>query len=239
MRGDALYAILSRTLDMMVWGGELSADSEPLPSGPAVFVSNHAGAMGPIAVTSSVRVRFHPWVIGDMLDLQTAGPYLREDFVKPTLHVPEPMATSISNSLAHVTVALLRTIGCIPVFHDKDLLETYRLSDDYLAMGRGLLIFPEDPKQSLNSRTGLRPFQTGFAHLGSLFAQRTGHGLKFYPIAVHRNLLRVQLGQPVTYNPNNQPAAERRRIAHLLESIIAAMLASDDRQLQAAIHQTP
>ena len=68
MKGDALYWFVSHMLDAFIWGGEL-AGSENLPTaGPAVYVSNHALALGPIAVTASLPVRLYPWIISDMLD---------------------------------------------------------------------------------------------------------------------------------------------------------------------------
>jgi len=239
MSSDTLYWLLSRTLDVTVWGGELIGDREPPHDGPAVFVANHAGAMGPIGIAASLPLRLYPWVIGDMVDSQKAGPYLRKDFVKPELHLPDGLAAPVSTALSRITVPLLRNLGCIPVWHERELLETYHISDEHLAAGRSLLVFPEDPDLLIDSRTGMRPFKTGFAHLGSLHFARTHCSLKFYPIAVHRAARRVQLGKPIAYNPLNPEAQERRRIVHMLESIIAAMLTGGAAPVSAGVHETP
>jgi hypothetical protein len=129
-------------------------------------------------------------------------------------------------------VPLLRSLGCIPVWHDRGMIETYRISDELLAAGRCLLIFPEDPDLPVDARTGLRPFMTGFAHLGSLHHARTRRGLQFYPVAVQRRRRTVQVAEPITYNALNADAVERRRIAHTIEKIIAAMLAEGTEDSQ-------
>ena len=239
MPGETLYRFLKHALDVTVWGGELIGDVELPPDSPAVFVANHAGAMGPIGIAASMPVRLYPWIIGDMVDSQRAGPYLRKDFIRPELHLPDGLAIPVSAWLSRITVPLLRSLGCIPVWHDRELLETYRITDEALAAGRCLLIFPEDPDQPIDDRTGLRPFKTGFARLGSLHFARTRQSLQFYPIAVHRVGRRVQVGEPIAYNPMNAEAHERRRVAHVLESIIAAMLAGRGERLGARVHEIP
>ena len=115
MRGDALYWFMSHVLDAFIWGGELTG-SENLPTeGPAIYVCNHALALGPIAVAASLPVRIHPWVINDMLDPQKAAAYLNMDFVEPQLHIPSPFSTLVSRWISQISVRLLRGIGSIPV----------------------------------------------------------------------------------------------------------------------------
>jgi hypothetical protein len=236
MSADWLYSFLRRALDVTVWGGELVGDVELPPDGPAVFVANHAGALGPIGVVASLPLRLYPWIVGDMLDREKAGPYLRKDFVRPELHLPDGMATPVSTALSRITVPLLRGLGCIPVWHDRELMETYRISDEHLAAGRSLLVFPEDPELPIDNRTGLRPFKTGFAHLGSLYYASTHGSLSFYPIAVHRTACWVQLAAPITYNPMNAEPGERRRVAHITEKAIAGMLAEGGERIGVRMH---
>src|SRR5512143_2294759 len=79
--GEVLYPVLARMLDAAVWGGDL-VGRENLPRGEAfIVVGNHAGALGPIAITSSIPRRLWPWVIHEMLEWDAAAAYLCEDFV--------------------------------------------------------------------------------------------------------------------------------------------------------------
>jgi 1-acyl-sn-glycerol-3-phosphate acyltransferase len=226
MSGEFVYWVLRAVLDVTVWGGELIRDTELRRSEPAIYVANHAGALGPIAVICSLPVRLHPWVIADMVDSERAGPYLRKDFFEDDLRLSGSWTARAALLLSRVSLGLLRGIGSIPVWQDRDLLETYRLSDAYLAQDRSLLIFPEDPQLLISARTGMRPFKTGFAHLGSMHYARTQRCLKFYPMAVQTALRRARLGEPVVYDPLNGETAERKRIARALENIISEMLAT-------------
>lgn len=224
MQGDVLYYSLAKLLDAFIWGGEL-VDDEHLPGkGPAIFVSNHALALGPIAVCASMPMRLYPWAIGDMLDWDKASAYLNKDFVEPQLHIPPPLSMSISRLLSQVSVRLLRGIACVPTYHGEEVLQTYHISADYLQQGRILLIFPEDPTLPRDEQCQMSPFMKGFARLGEIYYQRTGGILKFYPIAVHARLRKVKLGKPISFNPNNNPANERVRIKSVLESMIRGML---------------
>ncbi len=224
MMGDVFYFALARLLDAFIWGGELVGDENLPDKGPAVFVSNHALALGPIAVTSSMPMRLYPWAIGDMMDWDKAPAYLNQDFVEPQLHIPPPLSMPFSRLLSQASVRLLRGIGCIPTYHGEEVLQTYHLSVAALEQGRILLIFPEDPSLPRDEQCQMSPFLKGFARLGEMVYQRTQQILKFYPIAVHAGLRKVQLGKPISYNPNNNPANERLRIKSVLESMIRSML---------------
>ncbi len=217
---DRTYRILVETLNAFLWGGEL-VGRENLPErGPAVFVANHVGAMGPIAVVASLPVRVYPWIIGDMIDPAKASAYLNMDFVEKQLRLRPPLSEWLSAALSKITVPLLREIGCIGVRQGEALLDTYRLSADLLAEGRNLLVFPEDPKQALDQYYQMSPFQKGFAHLGEFFYQRTHQCLRFYPLVVHVDSLRVKVGKPITFNPLNPVHQERTRIRNVLETLI-------------------
>ncbi len=60
MNGDILYWSLAYILNGLGWGGEI-LNAENLPKEyPVVFISNHAQALGPLAVTTSLPVRVIP-----------------------------------------------------------------------------------------------------------------------------------------------------------------------------------
>lgn len=220
MKGDALYWFLADILKVMVWGGELVNPADLPNEFPVVFVSNHAAALGPIAVTSSLPIRVFPWAIGDMLDFDKAPDYLRKDFIESQLHLPPPSALKFSTLLSKISVRLLRAIDCIPVWQGEALFETYRMSVDALVQCKSLLIFPEDSKQKMNELYRMSPFYRGFTRLGEMYYKRTKNILRFYPLAVHPVVRKIKVGKPISYNPYNDHAGERIRIWDSLESSI-------------------
>lgn len=222
---ENLYRLVSWGFDELIWGGDLLGVDNLPERGPAVFVSNHLGALGPIAVGASLPLRLHAWIHADMLDPRLASDYLRRDFVEGQLHLPSPFSYWLANAISKIHVPLLRAIGCIPVYHNPDdLFETFRLSVDLLAQGKFILVFPEDPDLTMDSRYQMTPFKKGFARLGELVYERTKQILPFYPLAVHAQSLTVRVGKSIRYNPINNPVNERARIKNLLEHSIHEMI---------------
>ena len=220
MKSDTLYWFLANELNEWVWGGRLINQDDLPHEYPAIFVSNHAAALGPIAVTSSLPVRVYPWVISDMMEWDKAADYLRKDFIEPQLHIPPFMSRVASKLLSQISVRLLRAVECIPVWQGERVHETYRTSIEYLVDGRNLLIFPEDPSQPMNELYQMSPFYKGFTRLGAMYYERTKRILHFYPVAVHSIEREIRIGKPILYNPSNDPVKERVRIKRVLESTI-------------------
>ncbi len=235
MLDAVLYRVIAALLDINVWGGELAGGEELPEGGPAVFVANHSRSLGPIAATSSLPFRVYPWVVGDMLDFGKAPAYLNGDFVEPELRLKPPMSLFLSRVITQVSVRLLQTVGCIPVWQGEALIETYRLSVQALEKGRPLLIFPEDPKLEPDELCGMKPFKKGFARLGEMFFDRTQEILSFYPLAVHRGLRQLKVGVPIRFNPRHDRVRERSRISDALEAAIRRMLLDMTQQSYAGV----
>ncbi len=235
MLDAVLYRVVAALLNVNVWGGELVGAEELPGRGAAVYVANHAGSLGPIAVTSSLPFRVYPWVVGDMMDWHMAPPYLERDFVQPELHLRPPLSGLASRVISQVSVRLLSGVKCVPVWQGQRLLETYRISVERLQAGKPLLLFPEDPDLPADDLCGMRPFKKGFPRLGQLYFERTRQILQFYPLAVHARLRRVKVGRPLSFNPHNERARECSRLAALLESAIRNMLLGMDMQEYAGI----
>jgi hypothetical protein len=196
MIADATYRLIAWLFDAFLWGGELIGE-EHLSEGPAVFVSNHLGALGPIAVIASLPVRVYPWVISDMLEDARAAAYLNQDFVEPQLHLSPPFSMLVAKGISQISVRLLRATGCVPVWPGEEAQKTLERSVELLVAGKSLLIFPEDPAKGTDPRFRMTPFKKGFARLGELYFGRTGSSLRFYPIAVHLDSYRVRIGRPI------------------------------------------
>lgn len=211
-------------LQELIWDGDFLGRENLPVDGPAVFVSNHLGAMGPIAVGASLPLSAYFWIHEEMLEPELAADYLRRDFMEPQLHIPPPYSHSFAKVLSKITVPLLKATGGISVHHDAGgLLETYRNTVDLLTLGKFILIFPEDPAQAPDPKTKMSPFQKGFTRLGELYYQRTQSTLRFYPVMVHAGERILRLEHPVRYNPMNPPTSERMRLKHALENTIKAM----------------
>ena len=167
---DALYQFIASTLDLFLWGGKLIGEENLPCHGPAVFIANHHEALGPIAVACSIPLRLYTWSVADMVDEEKAAAWLKWDFVERTLHLKPPASVWVAKGLSRVTVPLLRSLGCIPVYKGdyEHMVDTLRLSMDVLRQDRFLLVFPEDNLLPKDPETRMAPFQRSFARLGEM-----------------------------------------------------------------------
>ncbi len=221
---DGMYQFIVGVLDLFLWGGELIGEENLPRRGPAVFISNHLDATGPIAAACSIPLRIHPWVIADMMDKDLAPIWLQADFVERQLHFKPPVSRWLARAICRISVPLFYSLGCIPVYaHDYERMrETLEMSMGVLREGKFLLVFPEDYRLPKDPVTKMQPFQHSFVRLGERYYAETGERLEFYPVTIHATGHLV-MGNPVVFNPLNPVGLERRRLKELMEDTIIAM----------------
>jgi 1-acyl-sn-glycerol-3-phosphate acyltransferase len=220
----SLYHFATWLLDLIYWDGELLGEENLPRQGPAIFVGNHLGPDGPIGAICTIPRRCFSWVVAENVDPALAPEYLRWDFVERSLKLHPPTSLKVATAIAKVSVPLLRTLGCIPVYKgDTDgLLKTLQLSLELLLANKFLLIFPEDNTLPEDPLTGMKPFKKTFTRLGEMLYQANGKVLDFYPVAIHGSH-KVWVGKPVSFQPMNPLVRERMRLKDRLEEEIRDM----------------
>jgi hypothetical protein len=154
--------------------------------GPALFVANHLGSIGPLACITSIPVRFYPWVVAEMADYRRAPRYLYDDFVHPTWHLGGTFGLAVSFVVSRISVTLIRGVGSVSV--EGSLGESFgafRRSLELLSKGKNVLVFPEDEDQPADPATRLHPWMCGFVGLCGMHEREIGQKLPIYPMAVH------------------------------------------------------
>jgi hypothetical protein len=114
-------------------------------------------------------VRVYPWVINEMMDRDQTAAYLNQDFVEPQLHLKPPVSLWVAKGISKISLRLLTSAGCVPVWQGTRLYKTYEQSVDLLVAGKSLLIFPEDPSKDVDPQYRMTPFKKGFARLGEMY----------------------------------------------------------------------
>jgi len=220
------YQFLTGALDLFLWSGEFIGEENLPKEGPAVFIANHLGPSGPIAVACSIPLQLYPWAAGEMVDEELAPEYLRIDFVEPRLKLKLPFSRTFSKALSKITVPLLRALGCIPAYlgGQERLYDTLKISLSLLLEEKCLLVFPEYSPVGSDTSARMNPFQKTVFRLGEMYHESTGQCLLFYPVAVHESN-KVMLGKPIAYNPLNAHGVERHRLKDLLEETVKGMYA--------------
>ena len=192
--------------------------------GPAIYIANHLGPIGPLETGLSVPIRFYTWVIAEMLDFKRAPKYLFDDFVHPVLHLGGRFGMGFSTFLSKLSVRLLHSIGAVPIDRFGGLTtDGFRLSIKLLHECKNLLIFPEDPLLPLDPQTSMRHFMPGFATLCSLFQAEAGYPLPVFPMAVHSSAETVAIGKPEYFHLQGKHRQAIDAFSQLLEERVKGL----------------
>jgi Acyltransferase len=217
---DNAYHVIVEILNTFLWDGDLLGEENLPESGPAVFVANHLGPLGPIGAICSLPLRLYPWIMADMLDREKAAAYLSWDFIERVFKIKPPLGLTLAKLLSKITVPMLTSFGTIPAFQSIDDIQgALKISVELLRERKCILICPEDVSLPQDPVTKMSPFKKGFTRLGELFYAESRRYLQFYPVTIHESHKAI-LGRPITFNPKFSLPQERLRLKNLLEATI-------------------
>ncbi len=193
---------------------------------PSIFVCNHGLFYGPIAAVIYLPTYFRPWVDKKMVDIDLSAQeiYDRQLYRWPLLSGNAKM--KISRIVAQPVTWALNSFNPIPVQKNSlhGIVQTFDDTVTVLTEGDNVLIFPEKPKKvkkgnkmTVEHETNtVGNLYTGFASIGKLYYEQSGKALYFYPIYANKKGHTFKIGEPVIYDPDNQPKEEKKRIADQL-----------------------
>lgn len=187
-----------------------------------VLIANHLGPTGPMVTQLYLPIRHRPWAIDYTTQPRACYRHLRDVFFRETLHIFPPF-----NKL----LAVLVTLPCLWIMHGaravpvhrgkKQIRKTFSKSINTLLSGESIVIFPEiHHHQPID---GVKPFYTGFAHLGALHAHAAKKSLPFHPVYIDKEQKIIRIGPVVLYQYDVDYAQETRRVASLLEQNMRKM----------------
>ena len=192
------------------------------PDTPCVFVCNHGEIYGPVVSTLYVPYSFRPWVAYEMTDRQA----IAERTMNGAFQNVRGFQRKILNFLMiHVGAPFLawvmRSVDCIPVYHDnpRKLMQTFRETTAAMEAGDNILLFPENADTSADHRyqkEGVSEFFTGFAMIGQLYSGKTGKCPLFVPLYANKRKRTITFGVPTRYNADLPPNEEKQRLCDYL-----------------------
>lgn len=207
---------------------------------PIVFLCNHGEVYGPVVCMLYIPVPIRPWTISEMsIDPEEVSEYLYRYTIGPIQWLPEKVKHWITHIIGPVSVWAMNQVECVPVFRNKPskLMQTFRLSVEAMEAGDNLLIFPENPNAIEDGKGyelgGLGPLFSGFAMLAQIYYNRTGKCCRFLPMYAHKKQRTMTFAPPITYDPNNDPMAERDRIVQYADSQMRRIAEEEEAKWQA------
>ena len=178
---------------------------------PLVFLCNHGEIYGPVAAVLNIPVPIRPWTISEItVDKDETAEYVYKYTIKRQRWLPECLKMPIAKLIGPISVWAMGCLESIPVFRNKprDLMNTFRMSVEALQAGDNLLIFPENPNAVAQDhgyeRQGIGELFSGFEMLAPI----------------------------ITFDPNNEPNAERERIVTYLQDTMREMYETEESKYQ-------
>lgn len=174
--------------------------AEEFDGTPSVFCPNHAGAFGPIDMCAHFPVsdRCHPWLNASVMDPKQVPAYVRQDYWwKPGCFLEPLYNATLPYMAAAVLPPILRSVPGVPVYHDMQVIKTFRKSIEYLRQNDHLIIFPQQPSGYQSHHMELN---RGFLQIAPMAYRTLGLALKFYPVHIDYKQRRFIVGTPVKYD---------------------------------------
>ncbi|MEG0493482.1 MAG: hypothetical protein RR696_09805, partial [Clostridia bacterium] len=188
-----------------IWTSEFDGE-------PSVFCPNHAGAFGPIdmCIHFDNCEHCHPWFNAAVMDPKLVPAYVRQDYWwKPGCFFEPILTRTLPYMAAAVLPPILRTVPGVPVYHDIQVIKTFRQSVALLKQGEHLVIFPQQPSGYLSHFMTLNK---GFLQLAPMAYRSLGLKLKFYPVHIDYKKHTLTVGLPVQYDPDVKLAEQEERL---------------------------
>ncbi len=204
----------------MVWQEGVETSSEP-----AIFVSNHSGIAGPVAVELYFKLPKRIWLTSAMVNKENGVNYFFHDMM---------LGRSAKNKKKTRRSAklVMNLISPLLINNDRFLLvnkATMSLKDTFanslatLDSGKNLVIFPE---KHLRYGKYINTFHRGFVDIARLYAKRTGKALKIYPMYIGGDTHSINIGEPIVYDVANDRHSEADRVCEYLQGAIEQLGAS-------------
>lgn len=190
----------------------------PEENDASIFVCNHSGAIGPVNMTLYFDRPARPWIVDYIFDKEVGANFVFHDF----FFARSKKCKWFWRGLAKLVVFFLRPMlemqNAIHVFKaNAKARQTFEESVEALKNGDNVIIFPECPNKFSKY---ICEFYDGFVMVGKYLYEQTGKIVKFYPVYVPPQLKTINVGEPISYNPNVSPKENRQIISKYLKEKI-------------------
>lgn len=183
--------------------------------GPAIFVSNHSGAAGPMDLSMFFPYYFVPWGAHEMRgNYRTRWKYLYYVFYQQKLHYGKFKSFFLATILAVINPFLYANMRLIPTYQDIRFKKSLRESLTYLDDGIPILVFPEDSSEGYFDT--IIKFNEGVVVLADYVDKHRNLNIPIYPVYYSKRAREIEIGKPAYYRDLKAKGHTRSEIADIL-----------------------
>lgn len=182
---------------------------ENLPEDPCIIVANHSQIHGPL--TFELRVKFPRliWCDSAMMETKEVPNYAEKAFWPDATDKVKKSRRRLMKSIGWFVAYIFNRAHTLPVYRDMRLMKTFKMTEEALAKGNHIVIFPEN---EFGFNGILDEFNLHFCDIAKIYYKKKGVCLKFVPVYNCVDLKRVVVSRKhFTYDPSI-PIEEQRKI---------------------------
>lgn len=190
---------------------------------PVVFVSNHYEIFGPLAMVTSLPLKYRLWSHSIILEPTKHIDHMAPDCRRAIPILTERGARRLLEKITPVWEDAFRRFDPIPVYK-KDLgrqRASIRRTVEVMRQGDHIVLFPETGLPHY-SDGGVTEFYRSFALVGEYYRRATGKQAAFCPVYIDKKRRRIHFGEVVRYGTGDAET-ECDRLSDAMHAQIAAM----------------
>lgn len=213
-----MYKVVFKVVKLFF--AKLKVKTEIAIKGPAVFVCNHLGAFGPLAMMLHFPEKIRPWVNHRTTEKGEAAKEIAENLFRKDSRVPVWFRKIVGKVLEIPALWVMKVLKAIPVFYDPvRVTETFNESVKTLKSGINIAVFADKGGDHIDEsvKDGIN---IGCLYLAPLYGKKNEPPLLFYPVHISKKRREIIVGRPIAYDGNNRVKNEIQRMGDLLSKSV-------------------
>ncbi|NLB49605.1 MAG: hypothetical protein GX807_02180 [Erysipelotrichia bacterium] len=183
---------------------------------PAIYISNHSGASGPLTLSLYIHKFIVPWgtyeMVGNYLE---RWKYLYYVFYQQKLGYKKAKSWILATLFGIISKMLYRGMQLIPTYRDIRFKTTISQSLRFLRKKSSVLIFPEDSTTGYHEQ--LLRYNLGFIFLSETYYKETGIDLPVYPVRYSKQKNMYIIGEKDYVNKYLLQGKSREEVAEIFK----------------------
>ena len=188
----------------------------PYDGTPSVFCPNHEGMFGPIDMVCHFELHktSRAWFNADVSEVKKMPAYVRQDYWwEPGCKMEWLYNATLPYLAAAVLPPIMKTVPGVKVYHDMQVLKTFRKSIEVLKGGENLIIFPQQPDGYKSHHMWINK---GFLQLAPMAWRTLKIPLNFYPVYIDRKNHEIHVRKPIRFDPERTLPEQEQEMLDIL-----------------------
>ncbi len=165
----------------------------------AIYLTNHAGANGPLTYELYFPKRITPWGAYEMTgNYKERWNYLYHVFYQQKLHWGKVKSFVIATLFAIISKMCYNAVGLIPTYTDNRMIYSIKTSFKILDANSSLLIFPEDSREGYFNPP--HAFNKGFVAMSKIYNRIRKIDVPVYICSFIAKAKKIVVSKPIFVN---------------------------------------